>query len=597
MTDSHSADSPARLARRPLAEGLAMAHRADLPELLGDAPGDIAYHPSAGFANIESLLKARAHETPDAEFLSFVDQDSPGDRPYGTVTRRTYAQILSRVEGLLDVLHKLGLRHGQTISTADRYNHEDTVCLLLAAWAAGLRVAPLNVEEDDGRLAFILKNAEARVVFGRAEHWPQMQRIRVEAGNPRLVAMGDVPHETSLAALEQDATPESIGSRNDHATSALLVYTSGTTGQPKGVELAHALLINPGDVCVAHALTSRDVFATAMRLFHVNAIVTSMMAALVANARLVLLRRWDPKNFWRIVADEKVTQTSVVPAMLSDLLRVGGDVPESIRSHFRALICGAGTLRRSLAEQWIDTTKIRITHGWGMSETTCWGCWLPHDLSDGEYRALMLDDEAPSIGMPHGSNRMGIMAADGTMLGPHEKGQIVLAGRNVMVAYFGRDEANRDTFKHGVLETGDEGFWAPDSKGRPMFYITGRLKDVIERGGEKFSPYQMDDDFTAMPEVRAALVFGFAHERLGQEIGVVLELDPGASDAAQSAWLPKVQARAKELGYSWAKAPKEVRLVPSIPKTSTGKETRKMFVSLFDGCGAKHYPKPPEWKV
>jgi long-chain acyl-CoA synthetase len=280
----------------------------------------------------------------------------------------------------------------------------------------------------------------------------------------------------------------------------------------------------------------------------------------------------------------------VVPAMLADLLRVGGEPEPGVFAHFKTLICGAGTLKKSLARQWLDTHPIRIAHGWGMSETTCWGCWLPRDLADNEYRELMLDHEAPSIGTPHRWNRMHIFDSKGQPCEPGEKGQIVLAGPNVMEGYFQRDDANRDAFKFGVLETGDEGFHKFDSKGRPVFFITGRLKDIIERGGEKFSPYEMDDDFTGMAGVRSALVFGFPHERLGQEIGVVLECEEGFEINVEQVW-----RFAQERGYSWAKAPKELRLAP-IPKTSTGKETRKLFAAMFEGCQTAHYKRPEWWK-
>jgi long-chain acyl-CoA synthetase len=581
-----------------IAELVALARGAGAQQLGGELLGDPrAAEAAAPWKTVNELLAIRAAERPDNEYLTFADNETPGDEEAAAaprLSRYSYRQIAERVARLRGVFQRLGLRPGDTISTVDRFNHADTVCLLLAAWCSGLRAAPLNMEEDDERLSFILKNAETKAVFVRESHAEQFGRINWNADVPTILTVGARRGALPFARLEAlEAKAEPIPLQEDVPSpdaEALLVYTSGTTGYPKGVCLSHSLLNDVAAVVDFHNFTEGDVFATAMRLFHVNAIITSMLAALASGGRLLLLRRWEPRGFWSLVEDEGATTASVVPAMLADLLRAGGKPDPKIFHRFRTLICGAGTLKKALARQWLDTAPVRIAHGWGMSETTCWGCWLPADLSDEEYRALMLDREAPSIGMPHRFNRMGIMDAEGRLLPEKRKGQIVLAGPTVMEGYFQRDDANRDAFKHGVLETGDEGFWEPDSRGRPMFFITGRLKDIIERGGEKFSPYEMDDELANIEGVRTALVFGFPHERLGQEIGIVLEPEEGFGVT-----LERVQRHAHSMGYSWAKTPKEMRVVMSIPKTATGKETRKLFASLFAGCEKNHYKKPDWW--
>jgi len=566
-------------------ENIVRAHEVNLPELLGEP--DVNF--KLPWKNIAELFNRRCEEYSQKEFVTFYENES--GKPL--VSRLTYNEVRSMVSRTMQLMDKLKIPEHASIATVDLFNHSDTVCILLAAWCRGNLVVPINMEEDKKRIEFILKSSNVKAAFIRERHLKDFSEINLNVGVETLIQLGGeksgIPlYGEEIKTFQEMAILENVPLKQP----ALLVYTSGTTGNPKGVILSHRLLYDVDGVVSFHGFGKRDVFLTAMRLFHVNAIITSMMATLFCGGRLVLMQKWNPKQFWWISADEKVTTTSVVPAMLADLNRederIDRKYPE-LKKYFRVLICGAGTLKKIVAEEFIKKFGIKITHGWGMSETTCWGCWLPHDLSREEYNHLMFDFEAPSIGMPLRHNKMGIIDENGKVLREMEKGQIVIAGRNIMERYDNRPDANQDSFKFGFFETGDEGFYVLDSKKRPMFFITGRLKDIIERGGEKFSPYLMDEDLSKIEGVKNALVYGFSHKRFGQEIGVVFEMEEGNKISAEQVW-----KYCKSIGYSWAKTPKEIRVVDTIPKTSTGKETRKQFGELFKDCFEKHYKKP-QW--
>lgn len=571
-------------------ENIQKARGLDHKDLLGTPVKDFRLP----YRNIGDLLRRQAKAHPTREYLTFYQNEDPEKVE---VSRLMYSQVLERVLRVARVMKGLGLKEGDTVATVDLFNHADTVIILFAAWGNGYRVAPINMEEDRERVKFILENSKAKAAFVRAAHAKEFKELAKGLGVEHLIQLGG-NLERGFTDLEALVAREG----NDYkfpevalTEEALLVYTSGTTGLPKGCVLTHEMLFDVDAVVEFHKFTEQDVFMTSMRLFHVNAIVTSALAALMTGARLVLMRKWQPRAFWDVANRERATTTSVVPAMLADLLRLRASAKdedvEAVRGRLRALICGAGTLKKVVAQEWLDGFRIRITHGWGMSETTCWGCWLPHDLDDKEYRVLVLDREAPSIGTPNRHCVMGIYDKQGRMVEPGQKGEIVLAGPIVLARYFQRPDANQGAFRFGVLQTGDEGFYLFDAKQRPMFFITGRLKEIIERGGEKFSPYLMDDDLSRMKGVRNALVYGFPHNRLGQEVGVVLEVEEGGKVG-----LEDVQRHCKGLGYPWAKAPKELRVVAKLPKTATGKDTRKAFADLFKGTEEKHYPKPAWWK-
>jgi len=538
------------------------------------------------------LLLRRAEETPDREALRFADDDAGT-----TLTCRALADRALRMAALLR--DRLGLRAGDAIAVADLFNHADTVALYYAAWHLGLLVVPLNLREDERRHRFILKHSGAKAIVARDRKDPgatenYLDRMLALAEGRPVAQFGGTERRASLRLDDLSVPPAPSASPFPEGTPALLVYTSGTTGDPKGVLLSQRMLHDVRALAAHHRLGAADRFQTAMPLFHVNAIVSSMLLSLLCGAPLLLLRRFDPKRFLAQASAFGATQTSVVPAMLDALVRSGvREAPASLRTIF----CGAGQLYPEVARAFHEAfPSLRIRHGWGMSETTCWGCHLPPDLAETEYRTLLLDAKFPSIGVPNRAISMGILdPSTGGAKGPGERGEIVCGGPGLMEGYFRNAEANAKTFRFGLLQTGDEGFYLehrrPDGSLVPMFQITGRLKEVIERGGEKYSTLEIDSDLLKIPGVVRALAYGFRHLRFGQEVGAVLMLAPGARVTVEEVW-----SHFHRLGYPWDKTPKVVRIVDEIPTTATGKDQRLRFAPLFEGLEQETFRRPDSWR-
>ncbi len=577
---------------RSIPDLIASAHRVDHSQL----HGDVLPRFDLGVDGIGDLLEVRAREAPDKPFLVFYDDDA---RTRSAWTRQEFVVEVRRAA---KVMADLGLSPGDAIATADEFNHSDTLIVLCAAWASGLLAVPLNLKEDDARLKFIMEHAGVSALFVRDAYAMRVAPIARGVGAKTVVSFGEGCERGSYdaewgemmftVAEEADLPPQLLD------TPALNVYTSGTTGNPKGVILTHEMLYDAHGIAAHHRFSDSDVFMTAMPLFHVNAIVTSFLTALWCGAKLVLNRKWKPVLFWERVSAEKVSATSVVPAMLKTLTDVGADLDKfpGIRERFRTVICGAGQLYVDVAEAFAAKFGIRIAHGWGMSETTCYSCFLPPDLMDADYRVAIGFHGFPSIGVPIVHNQMGIVDPEsgksrspgtfGQAVAKECWGEIVVSGRNVMKEYFHNDDANRKTFQYGVLQTGDEGFMAVDGKGRPFFFIVGRIKELIERGGEKYSTFEIDQLLRSIPGVENALAYGFKSQKLGQEIGAVIERKKDAngretpegtalSEATVVAWF-----RAK--GVPWEKMPKVVKFADAIPKTATGKDQRLKFAPLFE---------------
>jgi long-chain acyl-CoA synthetase len=573
-------------AQQSVAELVAKAHRVDHPGLHGEVLPSF----DLGVDGIGDLLERRAREAPDRPFLVFYDDDG---RTRSDWTRQEFVVEVRKAAKVLD---DLGLAAGDAIATADEFNHSDTLVVMCAAWASGILVAPLNLKEDDARLEYILSHAKAKALFVRDAYAPRVSPIARKAGATVVVSFGEGCEKQHFDAEWGDMM-HSVEGEHDLGpqrlqTDALNVYTSGTTGHPKGVILTHEMLYDAHGIALHHGFTDGDVFMTAMPLFHVNAVVTTFLTGLWCGARIVLNRKWKPTLFWERVYAENVSATSVVPAMLKTLTDVGEDLAKypGILERFRTVICGAGQLYVDVAQAFTERFGLRIAHGWGMSETTCYSCFLPRDLSDAEYETAIARHGFPSIGVPIVHNQMGILdPATGQLLPPGELGkdvpqaqwgEIVVSGRNVMKGYFQNPEANQKTFAHGVLQTGDQGFCAKDGKGRVFFFITGRIKELIERGGEKYSTFEIDQLLREVPGVENALAYGFRSQKLGQEVGAVIERRKDAAGEALTE--ASVQAWFRENGVPWEKSPKVVKFVDQIPKTATGKDQRLRFAPLFE---------------
>ena len=215
--------------------------------------------------------------------------------------------------------------------------------------------------------------------------------------------------------------------------------------------------------------------------------------------------------------------------------------------------------------------------GYGLSETPCYSCFLPLDLTQDQHTHWLKDFGYPSIGVPVKTNEMAIFdpLGAGQHLGPGERGEICIRGHNVMKFYFQRVEANRETFRFGWFRSGDEGFFEQDEQGRQFFFISGRLKELINRGGVKFSPFDIEEVLLTMPGISVALAVAFDNDYYGEEVGAYVVLNEGASLTEQ-----EVIDHCRER-MTFEKSPKVVVFGTEVPVTATGKYQRLKLRDKF----------------
>ena len=561
------------------------------------------------FRNIRDLLSLHSKTSGQKPFLIYYDED-------GARQELSYAEFNARAHQAANfMVEDLGIRRGDRVATI-AYNHVDTVLIYFACWIIGAAVAPQNVAEDDRRIAFILRNSEAKVCFVRAEYLDRAERliggVDGDEGAPniaRIVTVGagrQGKHLDFHAAISRQPTTylaDDSGAKSADmplseagcataslADEALLVYTSGTTGTPKGVILTqYNLLVDALGVSQWQAITGNQRMMCVLPIHHVNGILVTIITPLYVGGSTVLNRRFSVSHFWERIVRERVNVVSVVPTLLQFLIEYGerqreagntifgGSVGRRDLAHFRHLICGAGTLSVALAGAFSEMFGITILHGYGLSETTCYSCFLPIGLSWRANQHWLLNHAYPSIGCPIEPNEMAIFAADGSgrMLGEGERGEICIRGHNVMRGYFRRPDANAETFKFQWFRSGDEGFFLRDESGRSFYFITGRIKELINRGGVKYSPFDIEEVLLGIDGVHVGLAVGFENVYFGEEVGAYVVLEDGAKLDAEA-----IIASCREL-LPFEKSPKVVVFGSDIPVTSTGKYQRLKLHGLF----------------
>lgn len=513
------------------------------------------------FSSLHALLEKRAVEQANSAFLIYYDEDNRR-------TEFSYATFIANVRATAVLMRSLGIQEGSRIATA-AHNHPDTITQYFAAWMLGACVIPLNMSEDDGRLQYILSNSGATTIFCRNEYINRIQAL--SPANVRIVQEHEWQH------LQHSSHQTVTQTLNHLDLEALIVYTSGTTGNPKGVVLTQRNIIADSDAIMRfHSLTPGTRLMCVLPVHHVNGTIVTHTTPMLAGASVVLNRKFQTEYFFERVHREKVHIVSVVPTLLAFLLEANAETLGVEKEQFRYFICGAGPLTCELAKNFENRFGMRILHGYGLSETTCYSCYLPTDLSAEAHKHWMFDYGFPSIGIPLDVNDMAIHDEHGNPLEEMRRGEIVIRGTNVMREYYNNDSANATTFEFGWFRSGDEGFFKKDETGRPFFFITGRLKELIIRGGVNLAPLEIDEVLASAPNVKAAISVGFENDFYGEEVGALVISNGAEDEASKQSILEYCQ---KNLPFS--KAPKVVVFTKELPVTTTGKYQRNKVKHLF----------------
>jgi acyl-CoA synthetase (AMP-forming)/AMP-acid ligase II len=498
--------------------------------------------------SLAELIRRRAASSPRATFL----EDARSER------RFDFAGFAAAIEAWTHLFEDLGVPSGGAVIVAVRDPLSFAV-VHLAAISTGRRSVPLNPDLPDGepRTTSGLIGGAALVVLDGASREPA-----TGIGS----ASASVDHQTGRPIEVQRASAPMTTPGEFEAGGAAVLFTSGSTGVPKGVELSERqLLFVANEVARNNALTVADRGFNSLPMFHVNAEVVGLLATLVAGSTLVLDVSFHRTGFWELLKEREITWLNAVPAILAVLTRDGGGVPQTTLRFIRSASAPLPDAVR------IALGSIPLVLSYGMTEGAS------------QITATSLNGGAPegSVGLPLGGELV-VRSQDGHEAPRGEVGALWIRGPGIVSSYlFGRAPERFD--ETGWLSTGDLG--SIDADG--YVYLAGRSDDVINRGGEKVYPAEVEEVLLRDARVLEAVVVGRADPILGQV--------PVAYVIASSDYSPVMSSSADELVATLAEAclrelprfkrPVEISLVPDLPRAAAGKVQRSKVRELAAPSG------------
>lgn len=501
------------------------------------------------WTSFEEFFQARGdvHEP----YLVELDHETGARREWSVGQWRE--RVAETVAGLV----ALGVQPGDNVA-ALAGNSSDALALAYACWVSGSCYVPLNPHEPLERHTYIVADAQARLIVHSAA-WEQRAAETATGTSARPVA---------TAALHGGGTGSSPtrgpGSPQLSLDApALRVYTSGTTGEPKGVVLtARNLLTDCDGLMQALEWAPETRVLTVLPIHHVNGLVISSLLPWYAGLSTVLTDRFRSERFWDDVARETATVCSVVPSLLEFLLAEQEAVKPAC---FREILCGAGPLMPDTVRDFESRFDVPVRHLYGLSETTAVATLMGR-LPAEQRRSWYQDHRFPSIGpaLPH--VEVAIHDPSGAACPPGDRGEIVIRGATVMCGYAGKPGESAHALRDGWFHSGDEGFWLDGPGGAPYFFISGRLKELIIRGGVNISPLEIDKVICAHPAVRFGLAVPFENRYYGEEIAAYVVTQASVTEQEI------LDFCAQRLDS--ALRPKVVIFGDDVPFTSTGKAKR-----------------------
>ena len=489
------------------------------------------------FESLPEVLASRAEEIGGERFVRDAHQEW------------TFGEFHARVTEVAAGLRELGVEQGDVVGVVLPNSPHYLEVWWSILWLGAI-FNPVNPALTAREQVGILSDSEAKVVVCTPESAAGIEAQRDELPNLREIVAAE--------GSDPAAPLRGRGTIEQHAEIkggdlASFVYTSGTTGRPKGAMLGHAnFLANAWQLGEPLPVSRGDTLGMVLPLFHVNAQVVTTVIPLVLGANVAMWERFSASQFWADCARFEPVTFSSVPTMLAALLHApGADEAES--NSLRFVICGAAPLAPGLFRRFEEKFGLKIMEGYGLTEGTC--CTTINPFTGPR--------KVGSVGLPTRAQEVAIMDERNQVVADGTPGEVCFRGPNMMHGYYNRPDANADTLIDGWLHTGDVGYRDEDG----YFFLVDRTKDMIIRGGENIYPREIEDVLLEHELVKEAAVVGRPDEVRGEEVHAVVALVSG-----YDASILKEHCRERLAPF---KVPSSWEVIDELPKTSTGKIDKK----------------------
>ncbi len=553
MTDPEpTPDSGSRYAARPWLDLLDDVQRGPV------SPDDSLVH----------ALRRTAAEVPDRTFLAYFD---------GRLSHREVDELSDSVAGYLVTR---GLERGDRVAVLLQ-NSPLFVLAVLGAWKAGATVVPVNPMYKSGEVTHVLRDGEVAALICSDRAWESYLRETAADSPVRIVLTGceldfqtrgdarvlaferlpQAPDAEDLTAVARYGHQAPDGRAPRPGDIALISYTSGTSGAPKGATNTHAnIMYNAERQRTGLPLPEAPVYFALAPLFHITGMVCQLGASLAGAGTLVLAYRFEPGAVLDAFAEHRPHYT-VGPSTAFMALAAHPDATPDHFSSFRHISSGGAPLPPALVEKFRAGFGPYIRNGYGLTECTAPCASVP------PAREAPVDPASGTlaVGVPGPDTVVRVVDEQGAEVPFGEQGEILVRGPQVVPGYWRLPEATAETFPDGELRTGDIGFM--DAEG--WLYVVDRKKDMINASGFKVWPREVEDVLYTHPAVREAAVVGVPDKYRGETVKAYISLRPGAEGDPDA-----LAAYCKERLAAY-KYPRQVEILPDLPKTATGKILRR----------------------
>lgn len=488
--------------------------------------------------NLGTILQSTARSRPDHPALRLERFEM------------TYAQLDRAARGVARGLRQRGIGPGEQVAIMIPNVPEFTIAYFGILYA-GCTVVPLNVLLSAPEVTYHLQDSEARLLIAHPFFAEPARSGASEAGVALLWSSGDAAASETLVTMAQGAPIETIHQPSAVDT-AVILYTSGTTGKPKGAELTHANLLLNCAVVVPRLIPvdASQVALATLPFFHSFGQTCIQNATIAAGGTFTLLPRFTPEDALRIVERDRVTLFAGVPTMYFALLQTA-DAETRDFSSVRYCLTGGAAMPVEVMRAFEARYPVQILEGFGLSETS----------PAASFNVLDRPRRPGSIGYPVWGVEMAIFDDQDRPLPDGQPGEIVIRGHNVMKGYWKRPDATKDALRNGWFHSGDIGVRDADG----CYTIVDRKKDMIIRGGFNVYPREIEEVLYAHPAVVEAAVIGVVHPSHGEEVKAVVALRPGEHATADQI-IEYCKARLAAYKY-----PRIVEFRDTLPKGPTGK--------------------------
>ena len=424
--------------------------------------------------------------------------------------------------------------------------------LMLGIMYSGMIQVPLNLVAGEDQLAYIIEHSESKILFSTKSNLDLAKRIIKKSNS-----------DVDLIEIDKNNFVHHLKDQNEKlcdlkkSNNALLMYTSGTTGKPKGVMLTHDNILNGGkNVLISHELKPQDKALCVLPLYHINGLIVTVMGPLVSHSSLVLSEKFSATNFWKHIEEFKCTWFSIVPTIVSSLLNKYSENEFKLldTSSIRFGRSASAALAPETHKKFEEKFKIKMIETMGLTETCAPILSNPPSPNPIKYG---------SPGIAYG-NEVKIFDENFNEVERNSIGQICVRGKNVMKEYYKNPTETKKSFHDDWLLTGDLGLMDSDN----FVFVKGRIKELIIKGGENISPREIDDVLYQHPDILEAAAFGDDCTHYGETVkaGVVLKNKDSVSEK------DLIEHCSKILGKF--KSPDNIYFFDELPKGSSGKIQR-----------------------